>query len=101
MAGGPAVLRQVAREDGDAPDRSATFLDYLPGRPVVLVSEPDEVKTATIKQREHIEASHADAQHKQQRALAPESLVVGWNDVAPLVEHSTALETLCQKHHER
>jgi transcription-repair coupling factor (superfamily II helicase) len=76
-------------------DRSATILDYLSGnRPVLLVSEPDEVKNAIVKQRTHIDATYGDAVQKNERAPAPDTLVVGWEDLAALLEHGTALQTL-------
>src|SRR5436190_1682140 len=79
----------------ETPDRSATFLDYIAhARPALLVSEPDEVKAALVKQREQIVASHAEAVRKNQRAAEPDALVVGWDDVAPTLARATALETL-------
>ena len=92
------LLSGVPAADGDeasgVPDRSATILDYLSGRPVTLVSEPDEVKAATIKLREQIGASYGEALAKNQRAIAPEALVVAWDEIASLFDHGTALETL-------
>ena len=76
-------------------DRSATILDYLSAnRPVLLVSEPDEVKNAIVKQRTHIDATYGDAVQKNERAQAPDTLVVGWEDLAALLEHGTALQML-------
>jgi transcription-repair coupling factor (superfamily II helicase) len=84
--------------DGDAdgsPDRSATFADYLAeSQAVLLVSEPDEVKAAIVKLREQIEASHAEAVRKDQPAAAPSSLVLGWDDVAPVLGVGMPLESL-------
>jgi transcription-repair coupling factor (superfamily II helicase) len=81
--------------DAAAPDRSATILDYLSAnRPVLLVSEPDEVKNAIVKQREQIDASYGEAVRKNQPAPAPDTLVVGWDDLAALLEHGAALQTL-------
>jgi transcription-repair coupling factor (superfamily II helicase) len=83
----------VGREE--APDRSATFVDYLgDSRPILLVSEPDEVRAAIVKQREQIEASYGEALRKDQAAAEPSSLVIGWDDVAPTLEGATSLETL-------
>jgi transcription-repair coupling factor (superfamily II helicase) len=80
---------------GDRRDRTATILDYLnAAQPVVLVSEPDEVKAAFVKQREQIDASYAEAVRKQNRAPDPASIVIAWDDVAPLLEGATPLETL-------
>jgi transcription-repair coupling factor (superfamily II helicase) len=82
-------------DEAGLPDRSATILDYLSGRrPVLLISEPDEVKSAIVRQREHIDASYGEAVRKSERAPAPDTLVVGWDDLAPLIDHGTALETL-------
>ncbi len=76
-------------------DRSATFVDYLgDSRPTLLVSEPDEVRAAIVKQREQIEASYGEALRKNQAAAEPSSLVIGWDDVAPTLEGATSLETL-------
>jgi transcription-repair coupling factor (superfamily II helicase) len=79
----------------DTPDRSATFADYLAdARATLLVSEPDEVKAATVKLHEQIEASYSEAVRKNQPAAEPASLVIGWEDVAPLLASATPLETL-------
>ena len=76
-------------------DRSATILDYFSQvAPTLLVSEPDEVRAAIVKQREHIEASYAEASRKQQRAPEPGSLVLGWDDLAAVLGAGTSLETL-------
>ena len=76
-------------------DRSATILHYFASpRPTVLLSEPDEVKAAVVKLREQIDASYAEAVRKTQRAPEPASLVVGWEDLALLMDGATALETL-------
>jgi transcription-repair coupling factor (superfamily II helicase) len=88
-------LQELLSDDGDGPSRGSTFIDYLAdARPVLLVSEPDEVRTAIVKQREQIEASYAEAVRKKQIAPEPESLVVGWDDLAPALEGAMALETL-------
>jgi len=79
----------------EEPDRSATIVDYFAEvSPLVLVSEPDEVQAAIVKQREHIEASYAEAARKNGRAADPASLVVSWDDVSSAVQEATALETL-------
>jgi len=79
----------------DTPDRSATIVDYFAAvSPLVFVSEPDEVQAAIVKQREHIEASYAEAARKNGRAADPASLVVSWDDVSSAVQEATALETL-------
>ncbi|HYT67113.1 MAG TPA: transcription-repair coupling factor [Vicinamibacterales bacterium] len=81
--------------DEDVPNRSATIVDYLTDvQPTILVSEPDEVRAALVKQREHIEASYAEAARKNQRAPAPDSLVISWEEIEPALNSATSLETL-------
>jgi transcription-repair coupling factor (superfamily II helicase) len=81
--------------DAETPDRSATFADYLAdAQATLLVSEPDEVKAAIVKLREQIEASYSEAVRKSQPAMAPGMLVIGWEDVAPVLATATPLETL-------
>jgi transcription-repair coupling factor (superfamily II helicase) len=76
-------------------DRGATVLDYFAGaRPVVLVSEPDELQAAVVKLRDQIDASYAEAIRKNQKAAEPAALVLGWDDLTPLMAGATALETL-------
>jgi transcription-repair coupling factor (superfamily II helicase) len=77
----------------ETPDRSATVLDYFSGL-TVLVSEPDEVSAAFIKQREQIEHSYAETVRKDEKAAEPGVLVIGPDDIAPLIQRATALETL-------
>jgi transcription-repair coupling factor (superfamily II helicase) len=80
---------------GEVPNRSATVLDYLSGgRAVLLISEPDEVKSAIVKLREQIDASYREAVRKNERAPAPDTLVVTWDDLAPVLDRGTALQTL-------
>jgi transcription-repair coupling factor (superfamily II helicase) len=89
------VPLQELLSDDETPDRSASIVDYLTGAaPTVLVSEPDEVRAAIVKQREHIEASYAEAARKNGRAPEPASLVVSWDDLSDTIESGTALETL-------
>ena len=92
------LLANSRHEDfdgGDAPDRGATFLDYLTdSQATLLVSEPDEVHAAIVKLREQIDASYAEAVRKNQRATEPAALVIGWDEVAPVLGSGTALETL-------
>jgi transcription-repair coupling factor (superfamily II helicase) len=78
-----------------AGDRAATIVDYFDrARPVVLVSEPDEIKAAVVKLRDQIDASYAEAIRKNQKAAEPASLVVGWDELAPLMDGATGLATL-------
>ena len=79
----------------DLKDRPATVLEYIAEAGLtVFVSEPDEVKTAIVKQRAQIEASYAEAVRKENRAPEPASIVVGWDDLAAILEPATALESL-------
>ena len=82
--------------DSDTPDRSATVFDYLwgSGRPVVLVSEPDEVRAHGEKLAQQIQASHDEALAKGNRVSPPSDLIITWDDVAPWLAEATALETL-------
>src|SRR5258708_11350588 len=90
------LLTGVAQGVGpaeDTLDRSATIVDYLADvQPAVLVSEPDEVRAAFVRQREQIDASYAEAVRKNERAAGPRSLVVEWEDVAPTLASATPLE---------
>ena len=82
--------------DSDVPDRSATVFDYLwrDGRPVVLVSEPDDVRVQGEKLTSQIQASHDEAVAKGNRVAPPSDLVIGWAEAAPWLADATALETL-------
>jgi len=82
--------------DPDDVDRSATFFDYLSlaGRPVLFVSEPDEVKAHGRKTRDQVLASYDDALARGQRVAQPEALIVDWEDVEARLEAATALEAL-------
>jgi transcription-repair coupling factor (superfamily II helicase) len=72
-----------------------SILEYIAAlRGSVLVSEPDEVKAAIVKLREQIEHSYAEKIRKNEKAAEPAALVIGWDDLAPLVESATGLETL-------
>src|SRR5262245_14685839 len=87
------LLQEVGRTETS--DRSATIADYFAAvSPIVLVSEPDEVRAAIVRQREHIEASYSEAVRKNQRAPDPPSLVIAWDDLASTIGAGTALETL-------
>jgi transcription-repair coupling factor (superfamily II helicase) len=90
---GEESARETTRDE--TPDRRATFVDYLAdAQPTLLVSEPDEVRAAIVKQREQIDASYAEAVRKNQHAAEPAALVIGWDDVAPALAAATTLETL-------
>jgi len=80
----------------DTPDRSATVFDHLwtAGRPVIIISEPDEVRSHAEKTTEQIQRSFDEATARGNRVPAPSELVLGWGDVAPWLSGATALETL-------
>jgi transcription-repair coupling factor (superfamily II helicase) len=79
----------------DPSARTSTILDYLGDvRGSIFVSEPDEIKAAIVKLREQIEHSYGEKLRKNERAAAPDSLVIGWDAVAPILEQATGLETL-------
>src|SRR5207247_1381279 len=90
------VPLQELLADGAVADRGATLLDYLAaaGRPLVLVSEADEVRASAVKVREQIDASYADALRRNDRAAEPAALFVSWDDIAPVIDAGTALQTL-------
>ncbi len=87
-------LQEVLME-ADVPDRSATILDYLASaRPIVFVSEPDEVRAAIAKLQAQIEESFEETGRRNQTAPPPESLVIRPEDLAELLKHGTPMQTL-------
>jgi transcription-repair coupling factor (superfamily II helicase) len=81
--------------DEEAPDRSATFLDYVErAQPLVLVSEPDEVATALEKRRDQIDAGYEEAILKSQRVPGPDTLAAGVAGLTAFIEDGTALQQL-------
>ncbi|HXQ77874.1 MAG TPA: CarD family transcriptional regulator, partial [Gemmatimonadaceae bacterium] len=80
----------------DTPDRSATVFDHLwtAGRPAVILSEPDEVRSHVEKTSEQIQRSFDEATARGNRVAAPSELVLGWDEVAPWLSGATALEML-------
>ena len=89
-------LQELIAGDDETPDRTASALDYLSasGRPVVLVSEPDEVRAQGEKAWGQIQASHEETLAKGVRAPAPGDLMLEWPAVARWLEAATTLETL-------
>ena len=88
-------LTEVPGDPDDA-DRSATVFDYLSvaGRPLLFVSEPEEVEAHGSKTYAQVLASYDDTLAKGQRAPRPESLVLDWSTVAARLASGTALDTL-------
>ena len=81
--------------DADDLDRSATIFEYFSStRPIVFVSEPDEVQSHGRKLWEQVQASYDEALEKGQRVARPEELLVDWDTVSAWLEGATALETL-------
>jgi transcription-repair coupling factor (superfamily II helicase) len=83
-------------DEEERQDRSATVFDYLWAgqRPVVLVSEPDEVKAHGQKLTEQIHASYQEAVAKGITAASPAELILDWDEAARRLAGATALETL-------
>ncbi len=101
-----AVLDQAAiaplqelittEDEAERKDRSATAFDYLWSgqRPLVLVSEPDEVHAHGEKLARQIGASYDEAVAKGVPAAPPSELIVWWEDARRWLEGATLLETL-------
>jgi transcription-repair coupling factor (superfamily II helicase) len=100
-----AVLDQAAvtplqelidQGDESQPDRSATAFDYfrLGERPVVLLSEPDEVSAHGEKLVQQIQASYDEAVAKGSRAPSPSELVIDWRTAGAGLQGAVALESL-------
>ncbi len=82
--------------DADTPDRSATAFDYLwaHGRPRLIVSEPDEVRSHGEKTTAQIQHSYGEAIARGNRVPSPSDLILSWDDVTPWLDDATAVETL-------
>jgi len=82
--------------DFEAADRTSTAFDHFwaLGRPMVIVSEPDEVRSSGEKTTEQIQRSYDEAIAKGNRPSPPSDLVLAWEDVSPWLAEGTALETL-------
>ncbi len=82
--------------DSDAPDRSATAFDYLwfGGKPLVLLSEPDEIRAQGEKLTQQIQASFDETTAKGNRAPQPSALMLTWSDASAWLDGATMLETL-------
>jgi transcription-repair coupling factor (superfamily II helicase) len=69
--------------------------DYFAvSRPILIVSEPDEVRAQGRKVWEQIGASYDEAVRKGQRVPAPSDLVIDWDSVESRLEAAAALESL-------
>ena len=87
----------ITTEDEDErKDRSATAFDYLwsSQRPLVLVSEPDEVHAQGEKLTQQIGASYQEAVAKGVAAAPPAQLIASWEEARRWLEGATLLETL-------
>ncbi len=82
--------------EGDSQDRSSTVFDYLwsHGRPRVLMSEPDDVRTLGEKHTAQARASYDEAVAKGNRPPSPETLLISWDEASAWLDGATALETL-------
>jgi transcription-repair coupling factor (superfamily II helicase) len=93
-----AAIIPLTEQPGDPEDsdRSGSFFDYLSanGRPVIFVSERDEVDAHGTRTYGQVLAGYEDALARGQRAASPASLVLDWAAVAARLDAGTALETL-------
>ncbi|CAN5675836.1 transcription-repair coupling factor [soil metagenome] len=83
----------VAEEDQDRP---ATLFDYLRAgpRPLILVSEPDDVKVHGEKLTAQLHASYEDAVRKGMQVPPPSGIIVEWPQVTEWLQGATGLDTL-------
>ena len=89
-----APLQELPADD-DELDRSSSLFEYFShGRPLIFVSEPDEVQAQGQKIWEQVQSSYAEAVEKGQRAAAPDTLLIDWETAAAWLESATALESL-------
>jgi transcription-repair coupling factor (superfamily II helicase) len=90
------VPLQDLLSEGEDTDRSATVFDYFwsHGKPVVLVSEPDEVAEHGEKLTAQVLASYEEARSKGNKVPEPSSLVISWEEARAWLEGATTLETL-------
>jgi hypothetical protein len=63
-------------------------------RPIVLLSEPDEIHALGDKLTEQIRASYEEAVAKGLRAAAPDQLIVDWSEARARLAGAVALESL-------
>ena len=86
----------VEAGDDDQQDRSSTVFEYLSlgERPIVLLSEPDEIHALGDKLTEQIRASYEEAVAKGLRAAAPDQLIVDWSEARARLAGAVALESL-------
>ncbi len=89
-------LAELIPDAAGEPDRSATVLDFLraSGRPVVLLSEPDEIRANGLKLAQQIHASYDEAVAKGIGAPSPDRLIADWNVVEQWLDGATTLESL-------
>jgi transcription-repair coupling factor (superfamily II helicase) len=89
-------LQELIADGGDRPDRSATLLEYLraAGRPVVLVSEPDDVSVHGRDWSAQVHASWEEARTKGTAVPPAADLIIDWEDAAAWLAGATVLESL-------
>ncbi len=77
-------------------DRSATAFDHFwaGGRPTVIISEPDEVRSHGGNLTTQIEESYQEALAKGNRVPLPSELMLTWSEASSWLEGATLLETL-------
>jgi transcription-repair coupling factor (superfamily II helicase) len=75
---------------------SASFFDYLPDDRglTFIVREEEEITTQVTKLVQQIQESYEEAREENQKVLAPDELIVSWEDVAARLTHATRLEQL-------
>ena len=90
-----APLQEVIG-DLDTADRSATAFDHLwaRGRPMVIVPEPDEVRSHGETPTGQIQRSYPEAIARGNRVAAPSDIALAWDDAAAWLAEATELETL-------
>ena len=89
-----APLQELTGDEEEL-DRTATIFEYFSkARPLVFLSEPDEVHAHGRKLWEQVQVSYEEALQKGQRVQPPADLLIDWDTVAAWLDGSTALETL-------
>lgn len=77
----------------ESPGPSGTIADYL-GQAQIIVAEPADVKEQVVRVTTHVGESFAARATPSAPALPPEQLMIGWDELAAILERSTSLEEL-------